>query len=306
MKSTAMNLICLISVVLLTFRYGNGGRVGMASHSKIIQRNARQAANDGCSRNLRVGSGRGFLTSPGFPNNYPSSSDCRWLLTSSRKNGNITLKIHSLAMEEDTNCRLDYLQVYLGSNGLAPSLGPFCGQISNRILKTNSSQVLVVFHSDPVNEYKGFSLEYYAQVGGGCDKLFAEDSGELQTPSYPNNYPDNADCWMTITVTPGKQISLTFDVVDLEFDEKCNLDYVNVFDGSTENSTLLARFCHGIQKFESTGNSLLLHFHSDETYNKKGFHAKYEAIDRRLQPVGDCLWQREEWNGSVGQPKLPK
>ena len=58
-------------------------------------------------------------------------------------------------------------------------------------------------------------------------------------------------------------------------------DYIEVYDGNEELSDKLGKFC-GTTKpspFVSSGNELLLKFHSDDTVNWKGFHAVYKLVD---------------------------
>ena len=58
-------------------------------------------------------------------------------------------------------------------------------------------------------------------------------------------------------------------------------DYIEVYDGNEELSDKLGKFC-GTTKpspFVSSGNELLLKFHSDDTVNWKGFRAVYKLVD---------------------------
>lgn len=276
------------------------------SPDKHIYRHTRAAEGD-CFRNLTVKGNGGTLTSPNFPNNYPSSIDCRWLLTAAEPNATILLKIDSLDIEPDTDCKLDYLQVYLGATALAPALGPFCGTVNNKLLKTNSSKLLLVFHSDPVYENKGFSLDYFTQTTSDCQDLLTEESGSLRSPGFPGDYPDNTDCWTLIRVNKGRKIILFIDSVDMEEGENCTFDYVQILDGETRNSSLLAQLCQhsDVKSFESSSNALLVHFHSDDSLNKKGYRARYSSVDTRSSPIGDCQWVTAEDNGTIASPNYP-
>ena len=53
-------------------------------------------------------------------------------------------------------------------------------------------------------------------------KNLTATSGTFQSPGYPGNYGNNLQCDVTITVTPGKFIQLTFDVFDLEDSISCD------------------------------------------------------------------------------------
>ena len=70
-------------------------------------------------------------------------------------------------------------------------------------------------------------------------------------------------------------------VFELEEDKKCFYDYMEFFDGDTEEHDLIReRMCgdrHVNQTIESTGQKLMVVFHSDKSENYKGFHAVWEA-----------------------------
>ncbi|GFS82775.1 prothrombin [Nephila pilipes] len=278
---------------------------GEHSLSKLL-RYAREV-NDECNLTLTVSGNGGTLSSPGYPDKYPGNTDCRWLLTSSDPNATLFLRIDTLQLEPDTNCKLDYLQVYLGASTLAPALEPLCGNIKDRVIKTNSSTLLVVFHSDPVYEDRGFSVDYFTQSAGDCKTSLTEGSGVIRSPGFPNNYPDKTDCWTLITVNSDKKIALHFDSIDLEYGDNCTFDYVQIYNGATRESSLLGQICsrQDTSSYESTSNSILLHFHSDESVNKKGYRAHYSAIDKRSLATGDCLWDSGDVNGTIASPNYP-
>ncbi|XP_042898361.1 mannan-binding lectin serine protease 1 isoform X2 [Parasteatoda tepidariorum] len=278
---------------------GNGNLNGQLRRTR--------STKDDCSYSFNVSGSGGTLTSPDYPDKYPSNTDCRWLLNAAEPNISLLLRIDTLQIEPDTNCKLDYLQVYLGATTLAPSLGPFCGNIKDRVLKTNSSTLLLVFHSDPVYEDRGFSIDYFTQSAGDCKASLTESSGTIRSPGFPNNYPDKTDCWTLITVNPDKKIKLNFDSLELEYGENCTYDYVQIYDGATRNSPLMGQICRrqGDMIFESSSNTMLLHFHSDESVNRKGYRAHYSAIDTRSIMTGDCLWESGDMNGTIASPNYP-
>ena len=57
--------------------------------------------------------------------------------------------------------------------------------------------------------------------GAGCNNqcggVFTESSGIIKSPSYPKNYPDNADCHYTISIPPGGKVQLNITSMDIEF-----------------------------------------------------------------------------------------
>ncbi|KAG8197227.1 hypothetical protein JTE90_011381 [Oedothorax gibbosus] len=280
---------------------GNGDET-----SRILARTIREAIDE-CNTSLSVSGNGGTIHSPNFPNKYPSNADCRWILTTDDPNGTIFLRINILQLEPDTNCKLDYLQIHLGLTSLSPALDPLCGNIRDKVIKTNSTTLLLVFHSDSVYEDGGFSVDYFTQSAGDCKAKLTDSTGVIRSPGFPKNYPDNTDCWTLVTVRKDKRIALNFESLDLEYGENCTFDYVQVYDGATRESTLLGQICRkqDVTSFESKGNSLLLHFHSDDFLNKKGYTARYSTIDNHSSVIGDCLWESGDGNGTIASPNYP-
>ena len=67
-------------------------------------------------------------------------------------------------------------------------------------------------------------------------------SGIITSPSYPNQYPHNADCIFVISQPIGTYIELNI----LNIDISCldiGPDYLEIRDGLLENSPLIGIFC---------------------------------------------------------------
>ena len=79
---------------------------------------------------------------------------------------------------------------------------------------------------------------------GECDGYFTIPNGTLTSPSYPNNYPDNADCVYTISQPNGTAIVLTFLNMDIGrgYHGNCD-DYLEIRDGTSADSSLLGKIC---------------------------------------------------------------
>ena len=74
---------------------------------------------------------------------------------------------------------------------------------------------------------------------GACGHSNTAPNGFIFSPSYPENYPDNVDCYYTISQPTGTVILLKFLSMDTE---KCR-DYLEVRDGPSEDSPLLENIC---------------------------------------------------------------
>lgn len=79
-------------------------------------------------------------------------------------------------------------------------------------------------------------------------------------------------------VPEGKVVVLSFRFIDLESDNLCRYDYVDVYSGHV-NGQRLGRFCGTFQPgaLVSTGNKMLLQMVSDANTAGSGFLAVFSA-----------------------------
>ena len=109
-------------------------------------------------------------------------------------------------------------------------LAKACGTTKPAVLKSMGNKMTVVFHSDYSQVYKGFSATWKAVE---ADTM--PTSGEVMSPNYPENYPDNLDMEeYKIVVAPGKKIELTIIDMAIEADGSvssvCPYDNLKVYD----------------------------------------------------------------------------
>ncbi|KAI3371496.1 hypothetical protein L3Q82_024081, partial [Scortum barcoo] len=118
--------------------------------------------------------------------------------------------------------------------------------------------------------------------GGDCMKcggVIHKRQGHLVLESYPNN----ARCEWTLQVDRPFTIDLRFMMLSLEFHQSCRYDYVEVRDGDSINSRVIARFCGNNRPapIQSSGNSLHILFVSDGYKNFDGFFATFQESSGR-------------------------
>ena len=108
-------------------------------------------------------------------------------------------------------------------------LAKACGTTKPAVLKSMGNKMTVVFHSDYSEVYKGFSATWKAVE---ADAMPA--SGEIMSPNYPENYPDNQETGYQIVVAPGKKVELTIIDMAIEADGSvssvCPYDNLKVYD----------------------------------------------------------------------------
>ncbi len=85
-------------------------------------------------------------------------------------------------------------------------------------------------------------------------------------------------CFWKISVPSGYRILLKFYDFRTEF---CD-DFVQVFDGSSVNDTLMGTFCGVVKprKLISSSNFMAIKFSSDISSNYRGFSAEYSVYNQ--------------------------
>ena len=88
-------------------------------------------------------------------------------------------------------------------------------------------------------EYK--VLQPFTASGGS----YSNASGVLTSPSYPNEYPEMTDCVYLISVEKGSYVNMSFLSMDIDCEGLTSLtsDYIEMRDGHSADSPLMARFC---------------------------------------------------------------
>ncbi|XP_078540693.1 uncharacterized protein LOC144826172 [Lissotriton helveticus] len=227
---------------------------------------------DMCSTISRVGFG--FLNSTNYPSHYPSNTDCSYLI---RVNvAKILLTFTAFDIESSPNCESDYVRVYDGMTKDSPVLlNKACGRGSVPPLVSSTNVMLLQFVTNGAISASGFNAYYQNIV---CAQSYSTSPGTVTSENYPQNYPASLDCGYYISAPSGNKITLKFTDFDLEPSmPSCHADYLVIFNGPTNKDPLIGRYCGSgpVQSVVSSGNSLLLQFHSDSSVQEKGFQATY-------------------------------
>ncbi|XP_020623195.1 tolloid-like protein 1 [Orbicella faveolata] len=112
-------------------------------------------------------------------------------------------------------------------------------------------------------------------------------AGSFQPSSYPSKYAPNLDCYWLIQVSDGNLIEINFQDFAMDGDtvDNCPNDYVEVLEGSYGSTDSIKRVCGANLPFEdeyrvvrSKGSSLLVHMHTDDANQNRGFAANHQGI----------------------------
>ena len=103
-------------------------------------------------------------------------------------------------------------------------------------------------------------------------------TGEVTSPNYPNNYPDNLEKTDTIQVEQGLILSLQFTAFDIESCSNCGCDHLTIMDG--DGTTLMEKSCGNSlpADIRSTSNVVNLVFVTSGANTRSGWSVSWSAV----------------------------
>ncbi|XP_078540685.1 uncharacterized protein LOC144826166 [Lissotriton helveticus] len=237
----------------------------------------------------------GTLTSANNPSSYPNNVNCIYLIRVPSDTDKILLLFDAFDLQSSPDCTADYLTIYDGNNKTAPVLlSKACGTRKLQPFTSSGNEMLLVFVTDSSITANGFKASYSSVKCGGT---FASSAGTVSSPYYPNIYRANMDCGFYLMAPTGYKVSLTFKSFALEAHPECAYDSLSIFDGANTSSPLIGKYCGSrrVPPVTSTGSSLLLQFHSDDSVNMKGFQATYtfgltDLVSPQYQDISEQFW----------------
>ncbi|XP_006156799.1 mannan-binding lectin serine protease 1 isoform X1 [Tupaia chinensis] len=139
-----------------------------------------------CSDNLFT-QRTGIITSPDFPNPYPKSSECFYVIEL-EEGFMINLQFEDIFDIEDhpeVPCPYDYIKIKAGPD----VLGPFCGEKAPEPISTQSHSIQILFRSDNSGENRGWRLSYRA-TGNECPELQPPVHGKIEPLQAKYSFKD--------------------------------------------------------------------------------------------------------------------
>uniref|UniRef100_A0A7M4EDK0 CUB domain containing protein 2 n=1 Tax=Crocodylus porosus TaxID=8502 RepID=A0A7M4EDK0_CROPO len=115
--------------------------------------------------------------------------------------------------------------------------------------------------------------------GVKCGGVLSALHGNFSSPNFPGLYPYDTECTWLIVVTEGSSVLLTFSHFDLEYHNRCDYDYIKIYNGaSKDQGNLLGTFCgkSSPPQFTSSWHVMSIIFHSDKHVASHGFSAAYQ------------------------------
>ncbi|KAM5151973.1 neuropilin-2 [Mantella aurantiaca] len=240
----------------------------------------------------------GYITSPGYPNDYPSHQNCEWVISAPEPNQKIVLNFNPHFEIEKHDCKYDFIEIRDGESENADLLGKHCGNIAPSTVTSSGSHIYIRFTSDYGRQGAGFSLRYEIFKTGSedCSRNFTNTNGTIESPGYPDKYPHNLDCVFTILAKPKMEIILQFLTFDLEYDPlqvgegDCKYDWLDIWDGIPNVGPLIGRYCgtKTPSEIRSSTGILSLTFHTDMAVAKDGFSARFYLAPQEVPETFQC------------------
>ncbi|KAM9165722.1 bone morphogenetic protein 1 isoform 1-T1 [Pangshura tecta] len=242
----------------------------------VLHDNNHDCKEAGCDH--KVTSITGTITSPNWPDKYPSKKECTWAVTTTPGH-RVKLTFMELDIEGHQECTYDHLEVYNGKDAKAPVLGRFCGAKEPDPIISTSNKMFLKFFSDNSVQKKGFQATYSTVCGGQMRAEVKTKDLYSHAQFGDNNYPVGSDCEWVIVAEEGYGVELIFQTFEIEEEADCGYDYMELFDGYDRTAPRLGRYCGSgpPEEVSSAGDSVMIKFHSDDTINKKGFHLRYTS-----------------------------
>uniref|UniRef100_A0A8C6JX02 Metalloendopeptidase n=1 Tax=Melopsittacus undulatus TaxID=13146 RepID=A0A8C6JX02_MELUD len=264
-----------------------GSYICQCRNGFMLHENGHDCKEAGCEHKLS--GAEGVMSSPNWPDKYPSRKECTWDI-SATPGHRVKVTFNEFEIEQHQECAYDHLEMYDGPNSKSPVLGRFCGSKKPDPVVASTNKMFLRFYSDASVQRKGFQAKHSTECGG---LLKAEvRTKELYSHAQfgDNNYPGQTNCDWVIVAEDGYGVELIFQIFEIEEEADCGYDYMEIYDGYDSTAPRLGRFCGSgpLEEIYSAGDSIMIRFHTDDTINKKGFHAQY--ISTKFQ---DALHMRK-------------
>uniref|UniRef100_A0A8K9WLU2 Neuropilin n=1 Tax=Oncorhynchus mykiss TaxID=8022 RepID=A0A8K9WLU2_ONCMY len=245
---------------------------------------------DKCGDNIEI-TNADYLTSTGYPNSYPPSQQCMWVISAPEPGQKILINFNPHFDLEDRECKYDYVEVFNGGDEKAPTLGKFCGKIAPSPIISSGSQLLIKFVSDYETHGAGFSVRYEVfKTGPECSRNFTSSKGVIKTPGFPDKYPNNLDCTFMVIAPKMSEIVVDFDAFDMEPDTTpppgalCRYDWLEIWDGFPAVGPHIGRYCGNSSpgRVISYTGILSMTINTDNAIAREGFSANYTVREKSL------------------------
>ncbi|XP_071995765.1 embryonic protein UVS.2-like [Engystomops pustulosus] len=209
-----------------------------------------------------------------FTSANQEASSCLYLIQSSVK---VLLQLSDVNIPSSPDCKDAYIKVYDGVSKSSPVfLDRTCGKVSLPPLVSSEDHLLIEIVNNKPSAEITFKASYKPARFG---KTHVTDYGAVMSPLFPGIYPRNVDAFYSIIAPKGYKVSLNIDFFWMSSSSDCTEEYLIIRESMT--SPIVATYCgylYPIPPMVSSGNTLVLQFHSSPSPYHNGFHAFYHFV----------------------------
>ncbi|XP_062900253.1 cubilin isoform X2 [Mobula hypostoma] len=244
----------------------------------------------------------GAFSSPNYPENYPSNSECIWYIISSPGN-RVQISFINFDIGNSLNCSLDYVEIR-EMNATGELIGRFCGSPLPENCTSVVGHILwVKFVSGPSSKHSGFSAIFSHLYGNEIVGI----QGQIASPLWPLYYPHNVNYHWTIAAPEFYIIHARVQELDIDALHECRFDKLLFYDGPNIHARLIGKFCGSElpPAVSSTGSTLTVQFISDSTITGKGFLIEWFAVRYIADPTATPTLQPGSCGGVVVAGESP-
>eukprot|EP00795_Rhopilema_esculentum_P014516 gene14516-5577_t len=272
--------------------------------------------NTGCGGKLT--GANGTIKTPRYPQKYPKNTACIWIISGNDYNSTVEFTFESFMLENHPRCRYDYVIIRDGDSELAPIIGKFCGNNVPRTIHSAGNSLWLRFFSDSVNNDFGFKAFYRRSKQQPrptekvptnsvdlCGGSFFGKSGEITSPDFPKQYPNNLNCLWTIENNDDTSVTeVSFEAFKLEYTPSCLFDFVTIEDLSARDRQPKARLCGGALPPKYIGKKIRIVFQSDDSGVANGFKIKWRK--KELEGKKVCGFTKSSAIGFIRSSNYPE
>ncbi|XP_067664526.1 cubilin-like isoform X2 [Haliotis asinina] len=244
-----------------------------------------------------------YLTSPGYPDQYPSNLYCFWHITAPQEKM-IHVKVVDSELESSADCRFDIVKAFDGVTNHSSLLENWCDDRAPTFQSTGNT-MLIIFRTDGSVNKKGFRLKYSAtETPYVCSTNISVTTlgTTVYSPMYPVTYPRHMNCFWYLTTEYDVNIKLT--VLDNSFRSShyCYLDTISISDDAGEIGTLCGS---NDRTFVSSGRNMRIRFYSG-SYGTTGSGFKLSARGGNYEVCESQYLKAYEYNNDdLTSPRYP-
>lgn len=106
-------------------------------------------------------------------------------------------------------------------------------------------------------------VNYFFSLATDCKKELHDLRGAIESPNYPNPYPNNAQCEWKIVPPMGNRVFMEFSNLDLESSggSRCTFDKVTIEERDSSDVVIRSdSYCQNIPKPINTTNTVIVKY----------------------------------------------